>query len=63
MVLNPSVQTKGQEEIDSFLVKQDKFLPTFEDMDNDALPYVSAIVKEVLRWHPVATLSMLSSQP
>ncbi|KAI6083793.1 putative cytochrome P450 oxidoreductase OrdA-like protein [Hypoxylon rubiginosum] len=50
MTLYPEAQRRAQEEIDS-VVGQDR-LPTAADRDN--LPYVEAVVKEVLRWHPVA---------
>lgn len=49
MTLNPTVQNAAQEEIDR-VVGQDR-LPTLSDWDS--LPYVVALVKEVLRWHPV----------
>jgi cytochrome P450 len=52
MVLYPDVQTKAQAEIDSVLGDR---LPTFSDMD--ALPYINAIVKEVLRWSPIVPLA------
>ena len=52
MALHPSVLSRAQEEIDRVTGKQR--LPTFEDRDN--LPYMNAIVKEVLRWEtPVPT--------
>ncbi|KAJ7781604.1 cytochrome P450 [Mycena metata] len=49
MTLNPAVQAKAQREIDA-VVGGDR-LPTFADRDD--LPYVDALVKEVLRWHCV----------
>ena len=52
MSLNPDVQAKGQAELDA-VVGADK-LPSFAD--RAALPYVNAIIKEVLRWHVVAPL-------
>ncbi|THG92858.1 hypothetical protein EW145_g8562 [Phellinidium pouzarii] len=54
MTLYPDVQRKAQEEIDR-VVGIDR-LPSFDDRDN--LPYVDAIVKEVLRWHPVAPMGL-----
>ncbi|KAM0820134.1 putative Cytochrome P450 [Seiridium cardinale] len=54
MVLNPLVQQKAQQEIDS--VVGSERLPTFSDRDR--LPYVDAILKEVLRWHPVAPMGI-----
>ena len=50
MLLYPDAQRKGQAEIDT-IVGDDR-LPTFEDMES--LPYISAMVKESLRWHTLA---------
>lgn len=52
MTLNPEVQKKAQEEI-SRVVGEDR-LPGFADRDN--LPYIGALIKEVLRWNPVGPL-------
>ncbi|TEB22785.1 cytochrome P450 [Coprinellus micaceus] len=49
---NPEAQRKAQLELDS-VVGSDR-LPSLED--REGLPYVSAIVKEVERWHTVAPL-------
>ncbi|KIJ51980.1 hypothetical protein M422DRAFT_243553 [Sphaerobolus stellatus SS14] len=49
MILYPEVQKKAQREIDALLEFQR--LPEVGDMDN--LPYVMAICKEALRWHPI----------
>jgi cytochrome P450 len=46
MILHPEVQQKAQEEIDQ-IVGKDR-LPEFSD--RQSLPYIDAIVKEVLRW-------------
>lgn len=54
MTLYPEVQRKAQEEIDQ-VVGQDR-LPNLSDRDN--LPYVDALVKEALRWHPVAPMGL-----
>lgn len=54
MNLHPEVQAKAHEEIDR-VVGRDR-LPNFEDREN--LPYINAIVKEVLRWHPVSPLGL-----
>ncbi|KAJ0421285.1 cytochrome P450 [Aspergillus carlsbadensis] len=54
MVLHPEVQQKAQEELDR-VVGPNK-LPSFEDRPN--LPYIDAIVKESLRWHPVAPMGI-----
>lgn len=52
MVLFPKVQQKAQEELDRVL--GDK-LPDAEDQNN--LPYVSAVVKEAMRWFPIAPVN------
>ena len=52
MTLYPEIQQKAQIEIDR-VVGLGR-LPTFDDWDN--LPYVNALCKEVLRWHPVGPL-------
>jgi Cytochrome P450 len=52
MVLYPEVQRKAQAEIDA-LVGNDR-LPDFSD--RPLLPYVSAVLEEALRWHPVVPL-------
>ena len=52
MVLYPDVVRKAQEELD-IVVGQDR-LP--ELSDKTSLPYVCAVVKEVLRWYPVTPL-------
>ncbi|KAI0888728.1 putative cytochrome P450 oxidoreductase OrdA-like protein [Annulohypoxylon maeteangense] len=54
MTIYPEVQQKAQEEIDR-VVGQDR-LPTMIDRDN--LPYIEAMIKEVLRWHPVAPMAL-----
>ncbi|KAF8504259.1 cytochrome P450 [Gautieria morchelliformis] len=69
MVLHPHVQAKAQAELDSVL-EQDLYqdpeaeqgrehaarLPSFDDRPH--LPYVDAVVKEVLRWTPVAPTAL-----
>ena len=52
MVLYPEVQRTAQEAIDRACPGR---LPTFNDYD--ALPYIHAIAKEILRWHPINFLS------
>ncbi|KAJ7912219.1 cytochrome P450 [Mycena leptocephala] len=54
MLANPEAQKKAQLEIDS--VTSQRRLPDFGD--EDSLPYVSALVKEVLRWRPVAPIGL-----
>jgi cytochrome P450 len=50
MVLHPDAQSRAQTEIDN-VVGMDR-LPNFDD--EISLPYVSTLVGEVMRWHPVA---------
>ncbi len=57
MVLFPDVQKKAQAEIDA--VVGSGRLPTFADQLH--LPYVNAIVTEVLRWNSVGPLGMSSN--
>lgn len=54
MMVYPKVQRKAQEEIDR-VVGQGR-LPTMTDRSN--LPYIGAVIKEVLRWHPVAPMAL-----
>ncbi|KAK7041609.1 hypothetical protein VNI00_009199 [Paramarasmius palmivorus] len=54
MVRFPEVQSKAQEELDE-VVGRSK-IPTLADMDN--LPYMRAIIKEVLRWRPPTPISV-----
>ena len=53
MVLRPEVQKKAQEELDKVIGNR---LPEFNDRAN--LPYISAMVKESLRWQPVVPLGI-----
>lgn len=46
MALRPEVQAKAQAEIDQ---AAGDHLPTAADLDD--LPYLNAIIKEILRWH------------
>ncbi|KAK7031931.1 cytochrome P450 [Favolaschia claudopus] len=54
MLLNPNVQQKAQAELDAVLGLGQ--LPDFSD--RDALPYVTAILKETLRWRPVTPMAI-----
>ncbi|KAI0730594.1 cytochrome P450 [Earliella scabrosa] len=59
MLLRPDAQLKAQAEIDNLLKR--KRLPQFSD--RGSLPYIDAIVTEVLRWAPAIPLtSRLVSQ-
>ena len=54
MTLYPEVQRKAQAEIDRVI--GNSRLPVYSDQDE--LPYLDAVLKEVLRWHPVTPLGM-----
>ncbi|KAG2035024.1 cytochrome P450 [Suillus americanus] len=54
MMLYPDVQKRAQEEIEA-VIGTDQ-LPTFED--RPSLPYVDAVLRETLRWHPVFPLGL-----
>ncbi|KAJ6559579.1 cytochrome P450 [Mycena capillaripes] len=54
MLLHPEIQKRAQSEIDSVL-GCDR-LPTFDD--KPALPYITALVKEMLRWNPPSPLGI-----
>lgn len=54
MTVYPEVQRKAQEEIDRVIGSER--LPGFEDREN--LPYIDAIVKEILRWNPVGPMGL-----
>jgi cytochrome P450 len=48
MVLHPEIMQKAQQELDDVLGNR---LPDFSD--RSSLPYIDAILREVLRWQPV----------
>ena len=54
MALYPDVQSKAQAELDA--VVGTGRLPEFED--RHSLPYTSALVKELLRWHVVGPIGL-----
>jgi hypothetical protein len=54
MTTYPEVQRKAQDEIDRVL-GADR-LPKVAD--RTSLPYIDAVVKEVLRWHPIAPMGI-----
>ncbi|RKL43253.1 hypothetical protein BFJ72_g4666 [Fusarium proliferatum] len=51
----PEVQKKAQEELDH-VVGHDRS-PDWSDIDSNKLPYITAIVKETLRWRTVTVLA------
>lgn len=52
MILHPETQEKGKAELDRVIGSNR--LPTINDWDD--LPYVTSIVREVIRWHPSVPL-------
>ncbi|KAG6868891.1 hypothetical protein C0993_008189 [Termitomyces sp. T159_Od127] len=54
MVVNVEAQQKAQDEIDAVIGTNR--LPDFSDRPN--LPYVEALFREVMRWHPVLPLGV-----
>lgn len=50
MMNHPEVQHRAQAEIDRVVGRQR--LPDFED--RPSLPYVDAVMRETMRWNPVA---------
>ncbi|KAJ5725602.1 uncharacterized protein N7483_006959 [Penicillium malachiteum] len=54
MALFPEAQRKAQEEIDSVIGSHR--LP--QAHERESLPYMNALVKEVLRWHPVLPVNI-----
>lgn len=54
MVLYPKVQKKAREELISVVGRSR--LPNFKDRER--LPYIEALLSEVLRWNPVAPLAL-----
>ena len=56
MVLHPHVWKRAQAEIDAIVGTTR--LPDFSD--RSALPYVEAIIRETIRWHPVVPLGKIT---
>lgn len=54
MVMYPDAQKKAQQELDA-VIGPDR-LPEFSD--RDSLPYLNAVVKEIIRWHTVVPLGV-----
>lgn len=54
LLLNPEVQKKAREEVDS-VVGRDR-LPTFEDRDK--LPFIERLIQETTRWCPLSPLGV-----
>jgi len=56
MAMNPEIQKLVQQEMDSVLSANRMVFPTFEL--KSSLPYLDAVIKETMRWHPALPLSM-----
>ncbi|KAF7333345.1 Cytochrome P450 [Mycena venus] len=54
MLSFPEVQRRAQKELDAIIGRSR--MPTFADYDS--LPYMRALIKEVLRWAPIAPLGV-----
>lgn len=54
MILFPDIQKKAQEEVDR--VTGGKRLPEYDDQES--LPYIQALVREVVRWKPLLPLGL-----
>ncbi|CAE6495896.1 unnamed protein product [Rhizoctonia solani] len=54
MIHNPDIQVKAQQELDTVVSNQR--LPEMQDQDD--LPYIGRVVKEVFRWRPVGPLGV-----
>ena len=54
MLAHPETQERAQRELDAIVGRAR--VPTFADMPH--LPYICAMVKEVLRWGPVVPLGL-----
>ena len=54
MAVNPDIQKKAQKEIDRLLGGER--LPTLSDEED--LPYISALIKEIYRWHAPLPISI-----
>ena len=60
MCVFPEVQCKAQEELDRIVGKQDRS-PNWDD--ENSLPYIKAVVSEVLRWRTVTILGGIPHAP
>ncbi|KAJ7059744.1 cytochrome P450 [Mycena amicta] len=56
MMQYPEVQRKAQADVDRVIGAHGERLPEFSDRDE--MPYISALVKEVLRWVPTVPLGV-----
>ncbi|KAG7087817.1 hypothetical protein E1B28_013757 [Marasmius oreades] len=56
LVLYPDVQKKAQEEVDR-VVGRDR-MPTYKDLEPEQMPYLNALLREILRWRGVGPLGI-----
>lgn len=61
MATNPRVQDLVQKEMDGVLKANGVDFPTFEH--RSTLPYLEAVIKETMRWHPALPLSWSTRLP
>ena len=54
MVLYPDAQQAAQAELDRVVGRNR--MPEFSDREN--LPYMNALISEILRWHPIIPLGV-----
>ncbi|KAG7094942.1 hypothetical protein E1B28_005744 [Marasmius oreades] len=54
LVLYPDVQKKAQEEVDR-VVGRDR-MPTFKDLEPEQMPYLNALLREIMRWRSIGPL-------
>lgn len=54
MLRFPDVQKRAQDEIDAHILPG--HLPSFDDYDQESLPYVTAVMLELFRWDPVVVI-------
>ncbi|KAJ3575773.1 hypothetical protein NP233_g871 [Leucocoprinus birnbaumii] len=55
MLLHPNVQKRAQQELDQLLATENRRLPEWNDRER--LPYLTAVIREVLRWRPIAPIT------
>jgi cytochrome P450 len=55
MILYPDAQKKAQAEIDAVVGRGRLPAPT----DRPSLPYLEAVLREVIRWHPIFPICKL----
>lgn len=54
-MLHPEIQSRAQAEVDSIITKERR-LPTIQD--RESMPYLEAVLKEVLRWAPPSPMGL-----